>query len=140
MVEGGGLENRYGSLAHREFESLPLRSTGAAGSAQFSGPGFGHIGPWPKVSESAARFGMMSAMAGAVIVDLAFLLSGIAMVLWAGPFERYWQRHPDMPMSPWMYMFGNQPSARRLRILGTIWILIGGLVGFYLVKLSTAPQ
>ncbi len=25
MVEGGGLENRYGSLAHREFESLPLR-------------------------------------------------------------------------------------------------------------------
>src|SRR5690348_13006917 len=27
VVEGGGLENRYGSLAHREFESLPLRST-----------------------------------------------------------------------------------------------------------------
>ena len=27
MVEGGGLENRYGSLAHREFESLPLRSS-----------------------------------------------------------------------------------------------------------------
>src|SRR5206468_2717827 len=25
VVEGGGLENRYGSLAHREFESLPLR-------------------------------------------------------------------------------------------------------------------
>ncbi len=24
-VEGDGLENRYGSLAHREFESLPLR-------------------------------------------------------------------------------------------------------------------
>src|SRR6266545_7056381 len=27
VVEGGGLENRYGSLAHREFESLPLRSS-----------------------------------------------------------------------------------------------------------------
>src|SRR5438876_2539044 len=25
-VEGDGLENRYGSLAHREFKSLPLRS------------------------------------------------------------------------------------------------------------------
>src|SRR5260370_29092378 len=25
VVEGGGLGNRYGSLAHREFESLPLR-------------------------------------------------------------------------------------------------------------------
>src|SRR4030081_3667798 len=24
-VEGDGLENRYGSLAHREFKSLPLR-------------------------------------------------------------------------------------------------------------------
>ena len=31
MVEGGGLENRYGSLAHREFESLPLRH-GASGT------------------------------------------------------------------------------------------------------------
>jgi hypothetical protein len=28
VVEGGGLENRYGSLAHREFESLPLRQFG----------------------------------------------------------------------------------------------------------------
>src|SRR5690348_13021530 len=27
VVEGGGLENRYGSLAHREFESLPLRQS-----------------------------------------------------------------------------------------------------------------
>ena len=27
VVEGGGLENRYGSLAHRELESLPLRHT-----------------------------------------------------------------------------------------------------------------
>src|SRR2546430_14537229 len=26
-VEGDGLENRYGSLAHREFKSLPLRQT-----------------------------------------------------------------------------------------------------------------
>src|SRR5437588_1454096 len=27
-VEGDGLENRYGSLAHREFKSLPLRHPG----------------------------------------------------------------------------------------------------------------
>src|SRR5260370_19639402 len=28
-VEGDGLENRYGSLAHREFKSLPLRQNSA---------------------------------------------------------------------------------------------------------------
>jgi hypothetical protein len=49
-------------------------------------------------------------MAGAAIVDLAFLVSGIAMVLSAKPFERYWQRHPDMPISLWMFMLGTSPA------------------------------
>ena len=43
-VEGDGLENRYGSLAHREFKSLPLRSTrvrlGSAPSSRLGSPGW----------------------------------------------------------------------------------------------------
>src|SRR2546422_10750646 len=36
-VEGDGLENRYGSLAHREFKSPPLRHIVRLGGMAFGG-------------------------------------------------------------------------------------------------------
>jgi hypothetical protein len=75
----------------------------------------------------------------AVIIDLALLLCGAVYIVWAKPLERYWQHHPDMA-APWTHpLFGNPPTARRSRIVGTIWIVLGVLLGYYLIKLSTAP-
>src|SRR5712691_6768354 len=59
-----GLENRYGSLAHREFESLPLRHiflafrrlcTAAIASHARQGPGASGTGTWVGVGR-VSRF------------------------------------------------------------------------------------
>jgi hypothetical protein len=56
-----------------------------------------------------------------MILTVTFGLSGVAMLIFAKPFESMSYRHPE-------WTRGGSHSARFYRVMGTIWVMIAAVM------------